>query len=193
MLKTVRQIFFSLILVLHFLVLVKPYPTLAATCPPTWNCQGGCTYEGQCISNHVCVKATFPSGTILLPGPGGCGSAVVGSIVPPEGVKRYNLLAIHDGGNIGIMFFISNAIKLFAVVCGILVFGNFLYSGYLYITGAGNADSHTKVRERVTWSILGLVLLIMAYMLIALFSLLIFGDASFILNPDLTKYGALAP
>jgi len=185
----------ALVLILFFIAFFSTsasYSFSQGTCPPNWNCQGGCTYVGQCVSNKKCELITF-STPILQPGSADCGSAIVGEITVPEGVKRYNLLAIRDGGNIGILVFVTRALQFFAVLCGLLVFFNILYGGYEYIVGAGKTDVHVKVRERLTWSVVGLILLIAAYMIAALIGLLIFGDPTFLLNPDLTKYGALAP
>lgn len=167
----------------------------AASCPPNYICQGGCTSVGQCVGNVKCILLnTGPNrDPIIRPGNLPCGAAIVGDIIPPQGVARYNLSVSQGGGSIGILLFISNVLKFFAVICGLLVFFNILYAGYGYIVGAGKTDVHAKVRERLTWSLLGLLLLVAAYLIAALIGLLIFGNPTFLLNPDLTKYGALAP
>lgn len=166
-----------------------------ATCPTGYTCTGGCTAPGQCSTNRTkCVLGGYGGYGYIAPGTEPCGSYVVGGVDPPKGVARYNFgAAMSNGGTIGILLFISNALKFFAVICGLLVFFNILYAGYEYIVGAGKTDVHVKVRERLTWSVVGLILLIAAYMIAALIGLLIFGDPTFLLNPDLTKYGALAP
>jgi len=177
---------------------------LAVSCstPIGFQCIGGCTSINECInvggSGRLCaIDSSLPM--TVSPSGGNCetsaGSVVIGPIRPPKGVGMYNTLTQSGAGEqkIGILLFISNALKFFAVICGLLVFFNILYAGYGYIVGAGKTDVHAKVRERLTWSLLGLILLITAYLIAAVIGLLIFGDPTFLLNPDLTKYGALAP
>jgi len=177
----------------------------AASCAPpnsSYTCLDGCNKVGDCVSTaqggQKCVVSSLSPPIVSATGPQ-CnldgGSVVIGRVIPPEGVSLYNALIPSSAGNkrIGILLFISNALKFFAVICGLLVFFNILYAGYEYIVGAGKTDVHVKVRERLTWSVVGLILLIAAYMIAALIGLFIFGDPAFLLNPDLTKYGALAP
>lgn len=180
----------------YFLGILVASQTLAQAppaCPSGFTCTGGCTYVGQCVGTTKCISGNYYGSPYIAPGTQACGAAIVGGVTPPQGVGRYNFGAQLTGGSIGILLFISNALKFFAVICGLLVFFNILYAGYGYIVGAGKTDVHAKVRERLTWSLLGLILLITAYLIAAVIGLLIFGDPTFLLNPDLTKYGALAP
>lgn len=191
--------FATIFLLLTFLCLrslLSASPALAAACSsdPTYDCQSGCTDIGACGTNgKICIITTplvvRPVGADC--GVGNAGSQIIGPIVPPQGVGAYNARA--GVGGIGILIFASNALKFFAVICGVVIFFNFISAGFEYITGAGKTETHTKVREKLTWSVLGLVLLISAYVIAAIIGLLIFGNASFILQPNIVQYGALAP
>ena len=186
----------SFLLILFSLFFFIPTNALAAPCTsvPSFDCTQGCTDIGDCVNQRSCVITGSQVAPVGSACEGNAGAKVIGPINPPKGVALYNIQAVAPGTpSIGILRFISNALKFFAVLCGLLVFFNILYAGYEYITGAGKTDVHVKVRERLTWSLIGLILLIAAYMIAALIGLFIFGDPTFLLNPDLTKYGALAP
>lgn len=105
---------------------------------------------------------------------------IIGKIEEPAGVKEYNALAT---GGIGIVIFASRLIKVSSIIAGIWVMINFIQAGWLYITSAGDSGAHTKVSSKMTMSVIGLMIIVGSYTMAALIGLLIFGDASYILNP----------
>lgn len=117
------------------------------------------------------------------PVPGGA-SDVFGTIDAPAGVEKYNSSPGAAGG-LGIMVFISNIIRFSTIIAGIWVFINFILAGWIYITSAGDKGAGAKVSEKMTMSIMGLMIIVGAYTIAALLGLIIFGDASYILNPKL--------
>ncbi|MDQ5950947.1 MAG: hypothetical protein QG639_224 [Patescibacteria group bacterium] len=110
----------------------------------------------------------------------------IGTIDTPPGVAEYQAAAeAETGADIGIIYFISNLIKIFAVVAGIWTLFNVILAGYIYITGSGDAGAHQKVQTQVTNSIIGLVLIVLSFTFGGLIGLIFFGDATFILSPRL--------
>lgn len=107
-------------------------------------------------------------------------TSVFGTVQPPAGTQLYNEAA----GGIGLLLFISNMIRLATVVAGIYVLINFVLAGYDYIT-AGDSKAGQKVRERMTSSVLGLVVIVASYVIIGLAGLIFFGRASYFINPDI--------
>ena len=154
-----------------------------------------CTYTGQCVDNMKCYSPCGGRcGVWVSNGP--CGSAVVGGIKPPEGVLEYNTETMMQGGggnSIGIFAFLSVALRLFTIICGLFMFFNFLWAGYALITRAGDSKAFSDVRERLQYALIGLVIIVAAYMISAIFGLLFFGDAGFILQPNIAMFGAIAP
>jgi hypothetical protein len=110
---------------------------------------------------------------------------IFGSVSPPPGVDKFNASAatIGAGSNIGIILFASNLLKLVTIVAGLWVLFNFISAGYLYVTSAGDSGNHNKVKDQITMSVLGLIIIVGAYTGTALISFFLFGDAGFILNP----------
>ncbi len=118
---------------------------------------------------------------------GGALDNVFGTVSPPPGVGEYNdLVTGGQGEKIGLFIFMTRAIQVFTVVAGLLSFFNFILAGYTYVSSDGNAKANEEVKNRLTYSVIGLVVIVSAYTIIALLSLLIFGSATYILNPTIT-------
>lgn len=109
----------------------------------------------------------------------------IGEISPPPGTSQ-QIQAAGSGTDIAIFFFISNMIKIATAAAGVYVMYNLAIAGYDFLTAQGKADAYQKARDRLVMSVIGLLLIVMAYLITALLSLLIFGDAGFILNPVLS-------
>ena len=108
----------------------------------------------------------------------------IGKILPPPGTEDYILAA--PGDNIAILFFISRMIRLIMIIAGVWSAVMITMSGYTFITSAGDAGAFQKVRSQLTNSIIGLVIIFVTYTITGVISLILFGDAGFILNPEIT-------
>lgn len=111
---------------------------------------------------------------------------IVGSIDVPKGVDIINEQA---GGGIGIILFISNMIKFVIILGGIWTILNIFFAAFTYITGGGKSESHQKVRDRFSMSVVGLLLMIVSYSIAALIGLVFYGDANFIISPTIETIG----
>jgi hypothetical protein len=171
----------TLILAMMVVYLVVMPQTIRAADP------SDCVRDGQCVGNQRCKEVAANSGIFVFEGT--CGSVIVGGVTAPEAIRNYNVAAILGGGtgSIGILVFASRLIQLATVIAGIWVMANFIIAGYQYIVGFGDTNAHKAVRERLTWSVVGLVIIIAAYAGAGIIGLFFFGDASFILNPELSS------
>ncbi len=138
-----------------------------------------CTYSGQCLNNQKCYCSPI-FGCQLSSNP--CGSALIGGVEPPKGVAEYNQAS---GGSIGILLFASRIILILNIGAGLFVMYNFLIAGLTYVTSAGDTGAHQKVRDKLIFSFVGIAVIISAYTAAGLIGLVFFGDAAFILNPQL--------
>ena len=107
-----------------------------------------------------------------------------GVVLAPNGVSEINA-QITGGQGIGIFIFLSRMLQLSTVIAGLIILFNFIISGYTYLTSDGNPKAHETVRNRITFSIIGILIIVCAYTITGLIGLIFFGDASYILNPKI--------
>ncbi len=111
---------------------------------------------------------------------------IFGKLSPPPGVDKYNKMTGDPVNGIGILIFLTYAIRLSFIGAGIYVMFNFLLAGYTFINSGGEAKAYTQAKDSLTMSVIGLVIMISAYTAISLLSLVFFGDATFIINPKIS-------
>lgn len=109
---------------------------------------------------------------------GGGLSGIVGQIKSP--IIKYG-----SATNGGLVLFFSNILRLIFVVAGILAFVNFIIAGFQYMGAGGDSKELEKAWGRIWQSFLGLIIIIGSFAFAALAGQLIFGDANFILNPQI--------
>lgn len=108
---------------------------------------------------------------------------IFGKINPPAGVDKYNAQA--GSGGIGLVLFFSNMIRFATVIAGIWVFINFILAGWTYITSSGDTGAHKKVSEKLTMSVMGIMIIVGAYTIAALIGIIVFDDPTYIISPTL--------
>ena len=133
---------------------------------------GPCSDGRTCYNNKKCVDGQMTDED--------CGSAILGGVEAPDSIAKLN-----STSGIGILSFLSRLLNFGAIIGGIIVVGNFIGAGLMYISGAGNTDTHVKVRDRITYSVIGLLIIVSAYTIMGLMGLIFFKDATFLLNPRL--------
>lgn len=107
---------------------------------------------------------------------------IFGTIEKPAPIQA---LDTSSGGQIGLLLFFSNLFQLLTVIAGLWVLLNIVLAGFEYISSQGDSGAHAKVREKVTNSVLGIVLIVSAYTIVAIIGLLFFGEANYFLQPTL--------
>ncbi len=107
----------------------------------------------------------------------------LGHIFPPPGVNQYQTEAGLPHNQPALIFFLSRMIRLITVVAGLWVIVNVVVAAFHYISGSGSAEAHAKVRNLLTMSVVGLLLIIASYTIGGILGLIFFGDATYILNP----------
>lgn len=112
-------------------------------------------------------------------------SSVFGEIEAPAGVAELNTQAGETSNNIGLLIFVSNMIKVASIVAGIWVLFNFIFAGFTYISASGDSGAYAKIGEKLALSATGLLLIVAAYTIAGILGLLIFGDATYIINPQI--------
>jgi hypothetical protein len=108
-------------------------------------------------------------------------TSIFGSVSAPPGVADYDAQV----GGIGLVLFLSNLIKIVTIVGGLFVMVNLIRAGWTYISSSGDASAHEKVANTITFSVVGLAIIVASYAGAALIGLIFFGDATFILSPTI--------
>jgi hypothetical protein len=85
----------------------------------------------------------------------------------------------------GLMQFISNLIKFATVAGGLFVLYNLIMAGFIFISKSGDANAYAQLSEKVTMSIIGLMVIVLSYTIIGLVGLIVFKDATYILSPTI--------
>lgn len=118
-------------------------------------------------------------------------SKVIAQTAPIVGVIDNPLLqpsygSIDTPGK-GLGLLLTNGLRLFFVVAGILTLFNLIISGFQYISSAGDPKTLQQAWNRISMSLVGLVLMVGSFVLAAIFGWLLFRDPLFMLRP--TIYG----
>lgn len=109
----------------------------------------------------------------------------IGTIAVPPGVDKYQAVANAQGVNIGLILFLSNMVQLFGIVMGLYAAFNIILAGLHFINNSGDASAYDKVKNQITQSVIGLILIVATYTIAGLIGLIFFGDAAFILKPKI--------
>lgn len=119
----------------------------------------------------------------LLAATGTTTKSIFGEVEAPPGVAQYDKKITGTEG-IGILLFVSNLIRIFTVIAGLYVLINILYAGFIYISSSGDTKAHTQATGIFMNSLIGLLIIVGSYALAGIIGLIFFGDATFIINPQ---------
>ena len=107
-----------------------------------------------------------------------------GTVDPPAAIQRYDTAA-GGGDSIGLLLFASNAVRLIAIIAGIFSFFNIIMAGFKYITSANDAKGVEQAWKSIYMSLIGLLIIVLAVAVTGVISWMLFGDATYILNPTI--------
>ncbi|HZZ98952.1 MAG TPA: hypothetical protein VFG51_03395 [Candidatus Saccharimonadia bacterium] len=102
-----------------------------------------------------------------------------GTIQPPAAIAAY-------GPNGGLITFGNNLLILAVIIGGVLTLFNVVQAGYIYLTAGTDTKAHEKVLNKITMSLWGMAIMILAPALMALFGFLFFKNPSFFLKPTIS-------
>lgn len=111
--------------------------------------------------------------------------SVFGPIEAPAGVAELNADERAGESGIGLLIFVSNMIKLASVIAGVWVMFNFVSAGFTYITAGDDSGAISKIGAKLSFSVSGLLLIVAAYTIAGIIGLIVFGDPTYIINPDI--------
>lgn len=106
-----------------------------------------------------------------------------GTITNP--LPKYGGIEGASGQSGGLILLFSNILRLVFVFAGVYAFLNLIIAGFQYMNAGGDAKQLNAAWARIWQSLLGLVIIVGSFALAALFGYIIFGDAGYILNPQI--------
>ena len=107
-------------------------------------------------------------------------AGIFGTIKPPDAIGKYDTNTPQ-----GLFTFINNVMKIMIVGAGIFALINFILAGYMFISANGDAQKVEQAFAKIWQSLIGLMIAAGAFILAGVVGLLVFGDASAILQPKL--------
>ena len=112
---------------------------------------------------------------------GGAADSMFGNIDSPYSPSLGDLCAS------GPTLFFSNIIKLLIVAAGLFAFINLIIAGYLYIASSGDPKQTVVAWQKISLSLIGLVIMVISFTLAIIIGELLLDDPTAILSP--TIYG----
>lgn len=101
---------------------------------------------------------------------------VIGTLTVPTGVPSD---VAKSGG------FVSGIVRFLMVLGGLFTLWQLLSGGLAYITSNGEKGKIAEAQQKITTSILGMVVMTASFIIIAIVSQILFGNAMYILNPKI--------
>lgn len=102
-----------------------------------------------------------------------------GNIKAPEPLARFGDVT----GGFGSLFTVI--LRLMIVIGGIYALINFILAGYTFLSAGSDSKKIEEAWAKIYQSVIGLLVMAGAFVLAAVFGYIIFGNASFIINPIL--------
>lgn len=102
---------------------------------------------------------------------------IFGSVSPPPGVIRYG-----GGALSGITPFISNILRFMVVIAGIWAVLNIILAGYAFMSAGDDPKKMENAWAKIWQTLLGLAVATGAFILAAIFGILLFRDPNALLQ-----------
>jgi len=112
---------------------------------------------------------------------GGAKNDIIGTIALPSGIPS----DISKTGD-----FITVIIRFIIIIGGLFTLWQFLSGGLTFITSGGDKTKVQEAGNKITMSLIGLVIMAASFIIIAIISKLLFGDFTAILIP---KFKSVTP
>lgn len=102
----------------------------------------------------------------------------IGPVDRPDAIKN---LPTVEGGGLGAL--ISLLTSVLIVGAGIYALFNFILAGYGFMSSSGDPQKVGQARDRITQTVIGLIVAAGAFVITAILSRLLFGSYTFLLSP----------
>ena len=93
-------------------------------------------------------------------------------------------------GGTGPLTLLNNIFQLIVMAAGLFALINLIISGVHYISSQGKPEETQKAWARITFSLIGLIIIAGSFVIMAIVSKALFGDFNFIFTPQIHGPGA---
>ncbi len=131
--------------------------------------------------SNLFLKTAYAANTSINATAGIGNQDIVGKIALPSGIPS-------DIGKTG--DFVTAIVRFIIIIGGLFTLWQFLSGGLTYITSGGDKTKVQEAGNKITMSLIGLVIMAASFVIIAIISQLLFGDFTAILIP---KFKSVAP
>lgn len=107
---------------------------------------------------------------------------IFGTVNPPYEGTYGGLSGGRIGPNFGLLLFLNNALRLIFVVGGLLFFFNLVFAGFQFLNAGGDPKAIEQAWNKILQSIIGLLIIVISFVIAAVIGVLMFGNASALLN-----------
>jgi hypothetical protein len=105
---------------------------------------------------------------------------IIGNIGAPPGVSLWG-----GTGASGLVPFLNAIINFVIVIAGLYVFLNIILAGFQFINAGGEPKEVEKAWAKIWQSLVGLLIIALAFVLAAIFGYLLFKDPTALLSPKI--------
>lgn len=105
-----------------------------------------------------------------------------------KGPLSTSLDAASPANPFGLIFLFNNLLRLVFVVAGIFAFLQIIFAGFQFISAGGDQKQIETAWNKIWQSLVGLMIMVIAFGLAALFGIILYGDALAIISPKLYGY-----
>ncbi|MBI2611607.1 hypothetical protein HYW54_02555 [Candidatus Gottesmanbacteria bacterium] len=119
-----------------------------------------------------------------------CKDSPLGCLEAPSGVVKLPTITIEGGGRgIGlgpIILLVNLGFKILFIGAGLYAFFNLITAGYQFIGAGGDAKAVTAAWSKIQQTFIGIIVIVVSFLIAAIFGQILFGDALYFLQPSLT-------
>lgn len=100
-----------------------------------------------------------------------------------------NILPGDAGPLTALVKILNVGLNLVLIVAGLYTLLNFILAGFKYITSHGDPKATLEANQRMTYTIVGLIIIALAPLIAAVLGIILFGRYDAIINPDIKTVG----
>ena len=105
-----------------------------------------------------------------------------GKITPPPGTPS---IGVSDPQT-GLVKMINVGLTSLLIVAALYTLLNLILAGFMYVTSAGDTKKVSEANQRITYTVIGLIVIVAAPLIAIVMGIVAFGRWDAIINPEIT-------